>query len=948
MSITEPTLHLYTCDCPICTGTYSQNAPQAGSGKTTLTVENVGSNLTIPNTAPGYVQALLGTNAKMWNDAGSGVPTLGTEATVYYTFGTTSWSNPFNYGGAAAFDAGRTAAAMDAMEMFGNFANINFIAGNASNADIAFRTYNLPSGVGGQAATSAYSTGALATVEVTVDIDGAGTTFTPGGYGYATVIHELGHALGLKHPGNYNAGGGGASGPYLSTFGLTDNHDFSIMSYSAGTYTPSYSNMGNSITPMLYDIAAIQTLYGANHDYNSGNNTYTIATNSGVFTRWDGAGNDTISSLGFFGNVTLDVREGETYITHVGNSHSWNAFGANIENATADSGNDTLYGSAADNVLTGGGGNDSLVGAAGNDSLLGGAGTDIYVINGSGDGTDTITDADATGSLVIDTKTVAGTAFSTGGGNFALVTGGVTFNMNLEGSVLHVTRAGGNTTVNVNSFVNGVLGITLDGTVTLNPITGTSASETLNGTNGADLINGEAGNDNINGGSGGADEIYGGLGNDRITASGNEAKLTGQDGNDTLTATGNDSTLSGGEGTDILIVNGAGSVAEGGNGADKITIGAANVDADAGAGADTITVTTAGTGATVDGGEDNDILSIAGAGSTANGGAGADKFTLAGANLIVNGGDGADSFNLSASAAGSTINGGGDNDTISGSAIGSTFNGGAGIDRITVSVANISANGDAGNDIINVTSTAADATVHGGDDADTITVAITRNTGSIFGDAGNDVINASSASVGLTLNGGTDNDTITGGKGVDTIVGGAGADRIIGGLGADAIQLGSDGAADQVVFNSRTDGATVANAVTGYDVITGFEAARDIFSFGTTFSSIWDDVGPRNATLSLTTNGAANFTTTNEGWVVTGLDDADLTQSGWANILTALNGLGVTSARGADGLIVVQGDTDTAIFAYSESTTNNNIQASELTLMGVVDGLATSANFNFL
>jgi serralysin len=98
-----------------------------------------------------------------------------------------------------------------------------------------------------------------------------------GSYGWQTLIHELGHAMGLKHPGAYNAGGGTTPGPYLPK--TLDNRSVSIMSYNnptqstvvtlTGTSTDTSYSLSTSTaasTPSTYqvtDIAALQYLYGA-------------------------------------------------------------------------------------------------------------------------------------------------------------------------------------------------------------------------------------------------------------------------------------------------------------------------------------------------------------------------------------------------------------------------------------------------------------------------------------------------------------------------------------------------------------------------------------------------------------------------------------------------------------------------------------------------------------
>lgn len=1194
MTTTDNTAHLTTCSCPACTGATHMSsqglASSASASAPSLNTQSAGAaRLTIASSAPGYVQSLLGTNANMWNDAGSGVPTLGTAATVSYTFSDVSWANPYHYTGGAAFNAARTAAATDAMNMWSNVCNITFTQGSSADAKMSFHTYNLNAGVAGQAATSAYATGSIAQVEVTIDTSSTGNDFNAGGYGYTAMIHEIGHAIGLKHPGNYNAGGGGASGPYLSSFGLTDTRDVSIMSYYAGTYTSG----SNPASPMLYDIAAVQALYGANHNYNSGNTTYSISSSSGIITRWDGAGTDTLSSVGYTSNVTLDLREGASYVTHVGSSHSWNAFGANIENATADSGNDTLYGNSLANVLTGGAGNDTLVGGAGDDTLLGGDGTDTYTFVGTGEGRDVLTDSDGAGVIIIDSKTLTGTALNIGLGNYSLTVGTLVFNLSLDGSTLHISKNGGTTVIDATSFTSGEYGITLG---TTNTVNGTIGADKMTGTLGSDIMSGNSGNDVITGGTAGADELHGGAGNDTLTtngngsslygdadvdsltASGNNSTLDGGDGNDTLSAKGansvlsggadNDtmsaiginSTLDGGAGNDTITASGAGSSVTGGLGVDKIAASAANIYADGGDGNDNMTLSATGSGASVHGGNDDDSvtaslstgtaylygdagndtinagLSTAGVhidGDAGNdvitGGKGADTITGGtGIDSIV-GGSGADSIILQAdneqdyvvytvltdgAAAGkvvgfdsisgfesgtdsfvfgstlenmwddigaknghidtttdgsvnfstanegwvitgatdamlsqanfvdlltllnghsitavrgsdglilvqgatltgiysyledgkastsiaaselqligvangalttsdfggddaimsttvnATIDGGVGNDSITASGIGSVLAGSGGNDTITISANNITADGGEGSDKITIGSTAANATVSGGagsdsfiigtssanavvngdDGNDSFTISLIKNSATLSGGAGDDSINASGSSVGLSLSGGADNDTITGSRAIDTIVGGSGSDIITGGAGADSIQLGTDSAADKVVYTITTEGA-VAGKVIGYDVITGFESGTDKITFGAAIKTSWDDMGLKDNQLAITTDGNANFTTTNEGWIVTGVADSDLTQVGLANVLAAINSHVVTAAAGNDGLIAVEGTTQTAIFSYIEASTANSVQLNELTLFGVVDTHLATGDFGFL
>lgn len=211
-------------------------------------------------------------------------------------------------------------------------------------------------------------------------------TQTNGSFGFATLIHEIGHALGLKHPGNYNAGGGGSPGPYLHP--SLDNLQYTVMSYNNHP-----GSFANPQTPMLYDIAAIQYLYGANTSTRTGNNTYAWHSSQAFMqTIWDAGGNDTISAANQFLSTTINLNPGGfssigPYSNGSGSRATNNlaiAFGVTIENAIGSSSNDTIYGNGATNILQGGNGSDYLAGGGGHDTLIGGAGSDLLVGYGSG------------------------------------------------------------------------------------------------------------------------------------------------------------------------------------------------------------------------------------------------------------------------------------------------------------------------------------------------------------------------------------------------------------------------------------------------------------------------------------------------------------------------------------------------------------------------------------
>lgn len=217
---------------------------------------------------------------------------------------------------------------------------------------------------------------------------------SPGSYNYKTMVHEIGHALGLKHPGDYNATGGSNPGPYIDK--AFDNSAYSVMAYDK-----SINVLGNLSGPGLFDILAIQYLYGANMNYAKGDQVYDISS-SNFKTIWDPNGVNTLS--GATGIATQYISAQEFSFSSIRSYFTAAvAQGTKISNLIGGYGDDTLIGNALNNRFTGGQGNDTIIGNGGVDTAVYSANrsnytvtrsSDSYIVKGplfNGDGTDKLT-----------------------------------------------------------------------------------------------------------------------------------------------------------------------------------------------------------------------------------------------------------------------------------------------------------------------------------------------------------------------------------------------------------------------------------------------------------------------------------------------------------------------------------------------------------------------------
>ncbi len=816
------------------------------------------------------------------------------------------------------------------------------------------------------------------------DPDGAGWNsagMAPGSLGFATIVHEILHGVGLAHPhpdvGDLQIMQGvltsfNSYGTYLMNQGV-----FTTMSYNDGWVSPfgvtPSTATGEQGGPMALDIAYLQQLYGAT-TANTGDNTYALtAANGAYLSIWDTGGIDTIQFAAGNQNTVIDLRAatittafgGGGWVSYVQGFHAgWTiANGVVIENATGASGNDTLTGNEIANVLTGNNGDDTLTGNGGDDTLNGGAGFDsmsggqgndtYYVDSGSdsvielgGEGTDTVIAASSysLGTNVENlTLTGAGPLSATGNTLNNVITGNSGANLINGGLGADIMQGGlgddtyiadnvGDTAIEnasegtdrVFSAVTFALGANIEN-LTLIDVAA------INGF-GNDLANSITGNDadNILDGGTGADTLTGGLGNDTYYVDNASDSLVenASEGTDTVYAT---ITYTLATDFENLTLIGGGAINGTGNGVANIIAGngqantltglAGNDLLDAGGGDDFLF-----------GGADVDTLYGRAGADALDGGAGADTMF---------GGDGNDQYYVDNIGDVATDNGpSGGYDTVDSTV---TFTLGAAIERLNLVGASV-INGT-GNELANYINGNAQANVLNGR-AGIDEVHGNAGLDTLYGGDGDDTMYGGDDAD--LVDGGNNNDALNGDAGDDTLYGRAGIDILNGGLGADQM---FGGAGDDIYYVDNAGDIVGESAGAGADTIIS-SLTRSLGQYQENLTLTGSD--PINGTgnilaNTITGNAGVNTLSGLAGGDTINANDGDDTAFGGDGNDTLNGGVGEDLLDGGNDNDIINGGADAdEIYGRTGNDTLNGDEGSDTIYGGDGDDTVSGGGDNDL
>ncbi|MBA2935977.1 matrixin family metalloprotease [Sphingomonas sp. CGMCC 1.13654] len=789
-----------------------------------------------------------------------GIETTGKGQIVTYSFPTAAPSYDSSVAGFTAatvssfqaFNSDEQDQARKALAEWSAASGIVFVEVAPGQGDINFQLVNLstssygsPGGIGfypfGDWDYLTQPTPTTPSANFRSDLDSSGDVFmnsqyaSDGTVNYGTLLHEIGHAIGLKHP----------TETVYSPFATHDQ----VLSSDDPTRTimATVGDTSSNSTPHILqlDMDAAAHIYGA-------------AGSGGVYTD-SGSGTLAGTAIAWSWNASTNV------MTETGTSADETITGTSLGDViTGNGGNDRLFGLNGNDTLTGGSGNDYIDGGPGADIMTGGAGNDTYYVDNSGD-------------QVIEQPN--------GGYDFVYARGiNYTLPANVDsgqvyGSGLTLTgNADGNTLYGDGSGNTQVYGLGGNDYI----VTG-SGNDVLDGGTGADGMFGGQGNDTYyvdNTGdymgedpNAGTDTVHATI---SFTLPANFENLI-LDGTDNINATGNSL-------ANVLTGNAGNNVLDGGGGKDTASFVNATGPVNAslatgvatGFGTDTLQNITNLTGSSygdtltgnsaanvLDGGAGNDVL---------DGGSGAD---------IMYGGLGDDTFYVDNSSDIAVENPNEGTDTVIASvsySLASSYT-----DNLTLTgTANINATG---NSLANVlTGNAGDNVLNGAGGKDTASFAnatgpvnanLTTGVATGFGnDTLQAITNLTGSSYGDTLTGNGAVNVLDGGAGNDVLDGGGGADIMYGGLGDDtfyvdnssdiAVEYANQGTdtviasvsyslASSYVENLTLSGTANINATgNGYNNILTGNAGNNVLNGGTgkDTASFANATGPVNANLS--------------------------------------------------------------------------------------------------